>query len=448
MDVMVFESTSWQLLIQVVISFLCGALIGLEREKARLSPLKRDKEFEPSPGIRSFGFISLLGNLSVLIPIKLMETTSSAISIIVSATIALMVILVFSMYTYYRLVVMKETGVTTFIALALSYAIGVGVALGLIFESIAISIFTTFMLALKLRMERVIRVVTYEELLSALEIGIVVFLLGPFITQNMTDPFLHIVNLRILYIFFVVILVLSFVGYIMVKALGSEAIKFFAFFGGLVHSEATVVSIVKIARSSKRFKYIVSAGVLYATLAMILRNMILICIMMSSINVFSSPYSIWPLIILGFGTSTIIGYMLAMEAEKHVGEEGISIGLTKPVSYSTAIRALVAFIGILLATTYLNDVAGSTGIIVSSLIGGFMSAEAIIFTASTLVSAGRIHMDIAIAAGMLASVSAVFNKVLFIRVVGGSSLLTKKLVFSLVLISLPLLASIAILLYS
>ena len=77
-----------------------------------------------------------------------------------------------------------------------------------------------------------------------------------------------------------------------------------------------------------------------------------------------------------------------------------------------------------------------------------MSAEAIIFTASTLVSAGRIHMDIAIAAGMLASVSAVFNKVLFIRVVGGSSLLTKKLVFSLVLISLPLLASIAILLYS
>ena len=124
---------------------------------------------------------------------------------------------------------------------------------------------------------------------------------------------------------------------------------------------------------------------------------------MSSINVFSSPYSIWPLIILGFGASTIIGYMLAMEAEKHVGEEGISIGLTKPVSYSTAIRALVAFIGILLATTYLNDVAGSTGIIVSSLIGGFMSAEAIIFTASTLVSAGRIHMDIAIAAGMLAS---------------------------------------------
>ncbi|HDI02273.1 MAG TPA: MgtC/SapB family protein, partial [Ignisphaera sp.] len=172
----------WYLLVKILISFLAGALIGLEREKAKTSTLKEEGEAaEFPPGVRSFGFISILGLFSITIPQILGQTIGFIEFVrIMPVAITVLAVSIIVLYSAYRLLILKEAGITTPLALSIAFAIGVLIGLDRLIEAVATSVFVTFMLATKLRIEALIRFITYEELLSMLEIGIIVFLLGPF----------------------------------------------------------------------------------------------------------------------------------------------------------------------------------------------------------------------------------------------------------------------------
>ena len=442
----------WDILVKIVVSFLAGALIGLEREKAKRTISKEESEYGTPPGVRSFGFMALLGSLTITIPVfasKTIEGFGQTIAISISLGMSILSILVVGIYSYYRLIILREPGITTLVALALAYAIGVGIGLGLFLESIAASVLITFMLAVKLRIEEAVRILTYEELLSALEIGIIVFLLGPFLAVDITDPWLHVINLRVLYGFFVIILILSYIGYILVKALGPRALTYFAFFGGLVHSEATVISITRLGLKIKREDDIIK-GSIAAITAMVLRNLFLIL----GLTVLIAPPEILGmellLTITGFLLTILVGAFILSFRKTSKGEklETLQTGLTieKPVSYSIALKALLVFIVVLLATTIASNIAGETGVLISSIAGGLVSAEATIFTASTLQITGRISSQIALASAILATSSAVLNKLIYMRVAGASGSLLRKLVLSMVSMTIPLIITALILL--
>ncbi len=442
----------WDILVKIVISFLAGALIGLEREKAKRTISKEESEYGMPPGVRSFGFMALLGSLTITIPVfasKAIEGFGQVIAISISLGMNILSILVVGIYSYYRLIILREPGITTLVALALAYAIGVGIGLGLFLESIAASVLITFMLAIKLRIEEAIRILTYEELLSALEIGIIVFLLGPFLAVDITDPWLHVINLRVLYGFFVIILILSYIGYILVKALGPRALTYFAFFGGLVHSEATVISITRLGLKIKREDDIIK-GSIAAITAMVLRNLFLIL----GLTVLVAPPEIVGMELLltvtGFLLTILVGVLILSFRKASKGErlETIQTGLTieKPVSYSIALKALLVFIVVLLATTVASNIAGETGVLISSIAGGLVSAEATIFTASTLQITGRISSQIALASAILATSSAILNKLIYLRVAGASGSLLRKLVLSIVSMTIPLIITVLVLL--
>ena len=442
----------WDILVKIVVSFLAGALIGLEREKAKRTISKEESEYGTPPGVRSFGFIALLGSLTITIPVFASKTIGDfgqIIAISISLGMSILSILVVGIYSYYRLVILREPGITTLVALALAYAIGVGIGLGLFLESIAASVLITFMLAVKLRIEEAVRILTYEELLSALEIGIIVFLLGPFLAVDITDPWLHVINLRVLYGFFVIILILSYIGYILVKALGPRALTYFAFFGGLVHSEATVISITRLGLKIKREDDIIK-GSIAAITAMVLRNLFLIL----GLTVLVAPPEILGMELLltvtGFLLTILVGVFILTFRKMSKGErlEALQTGLTieKPVSYSIALKALLVFIVVLLATTIASNIAGETGVLISSIAGGLVSAEATIFTASTLQITGRISSQIALASAILATSSAVLNKLIYMRVAGASGSLLRKLVLSIISMTIPLITTVLVLL--
>ncbi len=442
----------WDILVKIVVSFLAGALIGLEREKAKRTISKEESEYGTPPGVRSFGFMALLGSLTITIPVfasKTIEGFGQTIAVSISLGMSILSILVVGIYSYYRLIILREPGITTLVALALAYAIGVGIGLGLFLESIAASVLITFMLAVKLRIEEAVRILTYEELLSALEIGIIVFLLGPFLAVDITDPWLHVINLRVLYGFFVIILILSYIGYILVKALGPRALTYFAFFGGLVHSEATVISITRLGLKIKREDDIIK-GSIAAITAMVLRNLFLIL----GLTVLIAPPEILGMELLltvtGFLLTILVGVFILSFRKMSKGEklETLQTGLTieKPVSYSIALKALLVFIVVLLATTIASNIAGETGVLISSIAGGLVSAEATIFTASTLQITGRISSQIALASAILATSSAVLNKLIYMRVAGASGSLLRKLVLSIVLMTIPLIITALVLL--
>ena len=441
----------WDILVKIAISFLAGALIGLEREKARRTISKEELEYSAPPGVRSFGFISLLGMFTVTIPMYTVRIVPKDIASITSfslmAVFAILASLVIGMYSYHRLMIQREPGITTLIALALTYVIGVGIGLGLLLESIAASVLITFMLAIKLRIEEAVKVLTYEELLSALEIGIIVFLLGPFLAVDITDPWLHVINLRILYGFFVIILILSYVGYILVKALGPKALTYFAFFGGLVHSEATVISITRLCSRLNRYKDII-VGVIATTSAMTLRNMFLILGLLA----LTATHGMWTqditIMVLSFLISISIGALIGKLEKRYAAKVKVAQELTieKPISYGLALKALLVFIVVLLATTFASNIAGELGVLASSIIGGLVSAEATIFSVNSLQIAGKIGGNVALASSILATISAILNKLIYIRIAGAAKDVFVRLILILAIMTIPLIIGVLILL--
>ncbi|MCC6066108.1 MAG: MgtC/SapB family protein, partial [Thermofilum sp.] len=95
-----------QLLAKMAVSFIAGALIGLERERAKQ---------EGAPGVRSVGFISLLGALTTALPLHL--PTGGQLQLVVSVPLALSAVSVIAIYSYERAREERGAGVTTQLAL-------------------------------------------------------------------------------------------------------------------------------------------------------------------------------------------------------------------------------------------------------------------------------------------------------------------------------------------
>ena len=440
-------SEQLQVIAQAVAAFLAGALIGLEREKARSSSSLEEREVSP-PGVRSFGFVSLIGAMSAITSSRLesevaSSSSSSLLIMLVSASIALLPVLIIAFYTFYKLAIMREGGITTSLALALAYAVGIIVGMGLIVEGTAISVFATFMLATKLRIERIVKVMTYEELLSALQLGIIVFLVGPIFARDVYDPFIGVINFKSLYIFFVIILSLSYLGYVLVKTIGPKALSLFSLFGGLVHSEATVISVVRLGRRLNLPSSVISSGIVAASTSMVARNLLLV-IALTLVNYPSATSVHMGHIMVGFVPPVIIGYFFMRLSEAAAEDrEGVFKGeIVKPISYGIAVKALAVFVIILLVTTYVTLVVGSYGTLASAVLGGLVSAEAVIFTVFTLLNAGKTTINVAIASSLVSTSVAVLNKLLFARTAGADSSTLKRSLIALVLMSCaPLIAA-------
>jgi len=434
------NSDQLQLLIKIILSFFVGALIGLEREKARSSLLKEEGEAGIPPGVRSFGFISMLGSFVITIP-PMVSVLGYEEFKIVSILLAFFAVTLILLYEIYRLFVIKDSGVTTPIALMLSFTLGLLIGLGRFIEAIAASVFITFMLAIKLRIEALIKFITYEEFLSALEIGIIVFLFGPFFVKDVYDPIFHVINFKTLYVFFVVILIFSYMGYFLVKIKGPQAIQYFSFFGGLVNSEAAVVSIVRLVNSMNLHENIAVGNIITATTAMVFRNIVLTLIMvLMTIGAGSASIHAFMVFVASYMASALAGYFLIKLSIVSVAIEPGKFKvptLEKPISYSIALKALLVFVAMLIATTYITLSFGELGVLFSSIFGGLVSAEALIFTVFSLVSVGKITINTALASALLATGSAILNKLLFAHAAGAKKVILKKIIWQLLIIALP-----------
>ena len=111
--------------------------------------------------------------------------------------------------------------------------------------------------------------------------------------------------------------------------------------------------------------------------------------------------------------------------------------LEKPISYSIALKALLVFVAMLIATTYITLSFGELGVLFSSIFGGLVSAEALIFTVFSLVSVGKITINTALASALLATGSAILNKLLFAHAAGAKKVILKKIIWQLLIIALP-----------
>jgi len=387
----VVQAVDLQLLTKMGVGFLVGALIGLERERAKQ---------ESAPGVRSVGFISLLGALTTALPLHL--PAGSALQLVVPASLALTVVSIIAIYASERVRVERGSGITTQLSLALAYACGLLIGAGLVVEGVALCFLTSLALAMKLNVRRLVEAVTYRELLPMLELGVILFLVGPLLPFDATDPFIRAVTVGSLYTFFVTVLALSFAGYAAFKLKGSKGVSYAAFFGGLANSEAAVSSLCKVSDPT--------LVVMLANAAMLVRNLFVIAALAPR----SNPAVLGP-VLLALGVSVALAYVAhRIAARREQPESGWVVGVDmRPISFGLAVKSTALF-GLTLFFSALAALSlGDAGVLAASVLGGLVSSTTVIFSVVNLASSGYVAWSAASTAILLSTAAAVANKILY-----------------------------------
>ncbi|WP_287585521.1 DUF4010 domain-containing protein, partial [Candidatus Borrarchaeum sp.] len=219
---------------------------------------------------------------------------------------------------------------------------------------------------------------------------------------------------------------LRFLNYIALNKFGTKGLFLFASFGGVANSEATVSSITNIARKSGEKKEqgkLFSKAIVITNATMILRNLLIAAILAPILL----AYTAIPLV-LAFMAGVVRGYPrkeMSLPTPK----------VESPFSFKSALQFIVLFVGITFLTLIMQQTFGEAGLVIAGVIGGFAGSGAVIFSVSVLFAQGRISDYIAVMTILAAVVSAVMNKLVYVKLGGGGRNLLKYVMIDTVLLA-------------
>ncbi len=231
-------------IIRLVIAIMGGALIGLERERARATPSSKKQDI---PGVRSFGLISLYGGIVGLSASGLLSGFEAAFLLSGLAFVGFLIL--YTAYTITRYFIHKVQGITTNVVMLISFVLGYLAGSGYLIEAAGISVMVTLLLALKEPLEKVIPAITYREFIALLEVALLALVVAP-IVKAYSRPIIGIDPYKV-YVFFIIILALSFASYAAARVMGVRGLVYSAILGSLVNSEATMDGVTRIIASAE-----------------------------------------------------------------------------------------------------------------------------------------------------------------------------------------------------
>jgi uncharacterized membrane protein (DUF4010 family) len=407
---------SAELIVRILLGFTVGALIGLERQKKMPS--------DRILGVRSFGLHSLFGALAAYS----VQVTGNSIILIYSAIISGAIV---TSQIYYKLFRTMGKGLTTSIVFALSFVLGAlvgfaspppGQLLGPL-EVLAVTVsFVTFLvLGFKEELSHAVEVITREEMVSAVELAVIILLFWPLIPQTVTLGPIILPAFQV-YLLIVVLLAVSFVNYLLVKKYSDRGVLFFGFFGGLANSEAAVSSITHFYVNAER-KGVgkISLSVLLANLAMVLRNGFLLVLVDTSFRLIQ--LYVIPIIIVIVVTIAMMLYSTQIE---HPAGQEYHTKLTSPFEFGAALRFGALFVAVYLIQLFLTQTFSEAGVFIAALVGGFVSAGAVVAGSASLYVGGSLTLSAAFGSVLLATVTSALNKMIYVYVADRETTLLKR----------------------
>jgi uncharacterized membrane protein (DUF4010 family) len=395
------------LVLRLIIGFAVGGLIGLERQK------KAEKD--RIVGVRSFGLHSLLGTLasySFLV-------SGNPIILVYATAISLLLV---GIQLYQKIIRSMRKGMTTTIVFAISYVLGTLVGLDVPPEgqvvgtlsvlAMMVAFLVFLVLGFKDELTAAVSGVSHEEMISAVELGVVILFFAPLVPQTVPVPGLPDgFPIFTTYVLIVILLSISFANYILIKKYKERGKYFFGFFGGFANSEATVSSLTDTyVKTERKNPGSFAVSTILTNLAMVLRNGVLVILLDPTFQIFS--YYLIPLSLL-----VVVGLIrLFYERRKfHLDEpEEIDMKLMSPFEFGAALRFAAVFGFILYISLVAQAVASDAGFLIVSIIGGVINAGAVVTTAALTFTAGGISLSTAVYAVVIATSMAIMNKAIFV----------------------------------
>lgn len=233
-------------------------------------------------------------------------------------------------------------------------------------------------------------------------------------------------------IWLIVVLVsfISFVGYGLIKVIGSGAgIGLTGVIGGLVSSTVTTLSFAKRSTETPQANRLFAMAILLASSVMFPRLVLEIAF----VNQALMRHIAVPLGVMG-ATGFLLGYFLYRRARNQATGE-VSVRFDNPFSLQSAIAFGLVFAVILMVTRLATTYLGTSWLPVVALVSGLTDADAIAFSISALQQSNLISLDWGSFNLVLGAISNTFMK-LFLVFGLGHRVLFRQLLVSFLIITL------------
>jgi uncharacterized membrane protein (DUF4010 family) len=375
-----------QILARLALSLALGLLIGLEREW-------RGKE----AGLRTFGFISLLGALG--------GSLGTAYSLVILVLVGMLAVLL----NVQTLRAGQGTELTTSAAMLVTCVAGILCGLGHTVSPAAVMVMATALLAWKERMAGFSSGLTEGELRSALLLAILALVIYPALPEGSVGPW-KLIEPRAAWVAVILIAGIGFVNYVLWKMYGTRGTELAGFLGGLVNSNFTVIELS--SRAKEAYGSVVDSiyrGILLSTTAMVVRNAALLLIL-APLALADSLMAF----VLMLATSGGLALWTLRRRERNVHEEPPSLKLELPFSLPLALKYGFVFLVLHVVGELAQRHFGELGFYFVSVVGGFMSSASAVAAAATLASRGTLPPNEAGIGAVLASLTSIAFSLSFV----------------------------------
>ncbi len=392
-----------QVALRIVVALAIGLIIGMERGWQ-----SRDvKTGLRSVGLRSFGFASLLGGLAAL-----MSQEFGPLFMVVT----FLGLAVFAVVSYFLTAKASEDyGITTELALLLTFNLGALAVVGWMLEAIAIAVVTSLLLGFKQELHRSLEQLDKRELAATLQLLLLAAVVLPLLPDRDLGPWQSL-NPRSIGILVLLIAGISYVGYFAISYLGDRVgLIVSGILGGLASSTALTIAFSRMARPGEKRVPLLAAGIALSAGTMVPR----LWLELFAVNRKLLPEIVWPTAALAVVPLVAAIAISRFMPDRQMSSASLALGnplqLQAVLGYAALLSVLFVVVG------GMSRWLGNTGIYAIAGISGVTDVDAV---SLSIARASLQNLDLSVAALgiLLAAWSNTLTKVAIATVLGGRSL--------------------------
>jgi len=375
-----------------------GLLVGMERERRP----------DSAAGLRTFALVAMLGCLFAMLG----EKTGGPWALITGVLVisAAMVASNFSsrQEEQYR-------GFTSEAAIIITYGLGAAVWYGYQTLAVMLAITTTILLYFKAELSNISRRLTARDINSMLQFAVLSLVILPILPSDDFGPY-QAINPRQVWWMVVLISGLALGGYMALRIIGARhGAAVLGIFGGLASSTATTMMFSRHAASHRDLVRMSAIVILIANVMVMIRLGVVAAVV--------APSLLLPVAIV-FACGIVPGLAMATYGWRTLASAGdLPMPEVKnPTELKTAVSFGLLYALVLLASAWLQDIAGNSGLYIVALASGLTDADASVLSTLRLFNLERVHGNEAVFAVTLALVANLVFKIGLVVSIGGAAL--------------------------
>ncbi|MFH0752216.1 MAG: MgtC/SapB family protein [archaeon] len=396
-------------LLNFIVAMLLGALIGLQREY-----IQQKFNIKRFAGLRTFILISLLGALLGYLSLNVFHNYTIVIAGFVAITI---IALASYSFTYLKY---KATSATTELASILTFVIGLMCTVGFMKYAVVFGILIAVLLTFKQGLHGFASKIKNKELLAIVEFALILLVILPLLPNKEFSPLdipilkdvllalsipenmlaqLNVFNPYNIWLMVILVAGISFLGYVLIKFLGTrKGYGLTGLVGGLVSSTAVTISMAEESLKNKKVLNPFVIATVIASSTAFIRILVEVIVVNNSLT----KLVLIPLGIMGLAGYGIAFVLYTRDNKKRKAKE---LELKQPFNIRLALKFGIFFAFVIFIAKLAQITLGSIGVYLASIFSGLADVDAITLTMSSLSKLGEISPKVAVTAIILAASS-------------------------------------------